>query len=224
MSDSNPRIQYGNFTVTTDYSYCHFRDPNSIIEYLDHLRYDLQGGSFNKEVRENLGKRMVQYAQAFLEQGHHNRHGVLSNSITYDTGGRSIMVEAKAPYSGHIEYGFRSRGNKRFVGPFPYLRPALQIVSAESRDLFSEYMESAILNPSSKYYYRGLGGVSMGRSMSGSNFQNLGNILLGNVGGRMSGEQFERFSGYMPNLSNSVNESISYNSQISGFYSSNLLK
>lgn len=176
--------KFGNFTITTDYAYGEFKDIKSHIDYLDHLRYDLQGGNFDKNVRQALAKRMVFYAKKFLEDSGHVKTGKLLRSIKEDsTQGRSIMVEATAPYSGHIEYGFR-RGGK-VVGPFPYLRPALQTVAAESRGELELYLKARCLSQSPNYYFKskGLDLLSMSVSPNSSSFRNLGNILLGNYQG-----------------------------------------
>lgn len=173
--------QFGNFTITTDYAYGSFRDLESHIKYLDNLRYDLKGGNFNQEIRKTLAKRMENYAKQFLTEGGHVKTTYLRNSIIgYTEGAHSITVEATAPYSGHIEYGFRKGG--RFIGPFPYLRPALQTVSAESRELLPEYLAERVIYPNSSGRYKGLGGLNMDRSLTSEKFGNLGNVLLGSSG------------------------------------------
>lgn len=93
------------------------------------LLYLLQFGSGKRSTFapdfERLGKKIVEMAQHFVDVNKTKESGDMRKSITYDA--REDGVEIKVPvfYAPYIEYGFTHNNSGRFIGPFPFIRPAI---------------------------------------------------------------------------------------------------
>lgn len=166
--------QYGHMRVSTDYHYQPKRGGSNVNVHLDYpavldrdnskkLEYEIRGGRFKKEVLESMADRAKDYAQVFLRSGGHIKTGTLYNSISSSVKGNSIKLTANTKYAGHIEYGFHHRGNNRFIGPFPYIRPAIQAVQAESHGVLEEWMKDLL----AAGYARSFTGDSFGKPSHG---------------------------------------------------------
>lgn len=100
---------------------------------------------------DQIGNNMKELAKSFLIQNGKYKTGNLYNSIDYQIIGHTLNLNAPArdkrghPYAGHIEYGFTGRdGIPR--GPWPFLRPAVRLAAADSRDQLGEALASFLVN------------------------------------------------------------------------------
>lgn len=100
---------------------------------------------------DQIGNNMKELAKSFLIQNGKYKTGNLYNSIGYQIIGHTLNLNAPArdkrghPYAGHIEYGFTGRdGIPR--GPWPFLRPAVRLAAADSRDQLGEALASFLAN------------------------------------------------------------------------------
>lgn len=168
-------IREGNITVSMEYAYAGWKGiPKEEFPNLyDNLRYKLEGGNFREMdyVLEDLGGSVIDYAIGFLERtslnfrdqkNYNGEYGSVQQEINSlkdresfkvkppegGSGRKSIIVENIRSYAGHIEYGFLHTRSGEFLGPYPYMRPALKLAAAESTGMLEEFLKEEVL------YYR----------------------------------------------------------------------
>lgn len=93
------------------------------------LLYLLQFGSGKRSVFApnfgKLGENIVKMAQHFIDVNETEESGDMRESITYDPKEDGVQIEVPVFYAPYIEYGFTHNKSGRFIGPFPFIRPAI---------------------------------------------------------------------------------------------------
>lgn len=93
------------------------------------LLYLLQFGSGKRSVFApnfaKLGENIVKMAQHFIDVNETEESGDMRKSIKYDAKEDGVQIEVPVFYAPYIEYGFTHNKTKRFIGPFPFIRPAI---------------------------------------------------------------------------------------------------
>lgn len=100
---------------------------------------------------DQIGQNMRELARSFLVQNGKYKTGNLYKSVNYRIIGHTLNLNAPArdkrghPYAGHIEYGFTGRDGSAH-GPWPFLRPAVRLAAADSRDQLGNALASFLAN------------------------------------------------------------------------------
>lgn len=93
------------------------------------LLYLLQFGSGKRSVFApdfgRLGKKIVEMAQHFVDVNKTRESGDMRKSITSDAKEDGVEIKVPVLYAPYIEYGFTHNNSGRFIGPFPFIRPAI---------------------------------------------------------------------------------------------------
>lgn len=123
------------------------------------------GGSLKGQDLEKIGQEGVKMAKAFLKSnGNHHPGsyrsyggvdingyygtGRLHESVQYQVEDCSVSLSAPAKdpkgrsYAAYVEYGFSAGG--RFLGPWPFLRPALQLMVEASHDGITKALQNMV--------------------------------------------------------------------------------
>jgi hypothetical protein len=132
------------------------------FKYVDGVAKDLkiiQEGIPNYDYRvplEQLGEEGKKIAQGFILQNGTVRTKRLYNAMKYRVTSNSLELYNDAknsrmqPYAGHIEYGFTGRDGV-FRGPWPFMRPAFQMIESMSKGVFEAEMMKMFSSRSGTY-------------------------------------------------------------------------
>lgn len=140
-------------TISTDHTYVPYASINYITgeleAYTQDLEFRLQAlqdlSNYVTDFKE-IAKKLEQTAKEFVYDNGTVKTGNLVNSIRAEISGNTINLGVPGvPYAGHIEWGFTGRDGMPH-GPWPYIRPAMQLVSANSTNRLGQRMESLIAN------------------------------------------------------------------------------
>lgn len=157
--DEIDRLQYdlrgGNF-AGADHVLEKF--SNSVIDYA--IRYLTIGGHTHKV--SDMFWRLHRYPELYpgrYEPPYLEDRESFKIIPGEDGGRKSVSITNIKPYAGHIEYGFTHNliSSHPFIGPFPFMRPALKNASAESTGDFEEYLKESVLlrrNTTTKERYK----------------------------------------------------------------------
>lgn len=93
------------------------------------LLYLLQFGSGKKSVFapnfEKLGEKIVEMARHFIDVNKTKKSGDMRKSVTSIPKEDSVQIKVPVFYAPYIEYGFTHNKTHQFIGPFPFIRPAI---------------------------------------------------------------------------------------------------
>lgn len=154
---------YYNYTPTAE------RFLNPWNDYVNDLEFRLQGASDLSTLKTDfnlIAEKLEETAKGFVRSNGTIKTGKLLNSIKAEIHGNSISLGVPGvPYAGHIEWGFTSRDGMPH-GPWPYLRPAMHLVAADSTGTLGEALASSILGESGtvkfgRHQMQGVTGANM---------------------------------------------------------------
>lgn len=72
-----------------------------------------------------LGENIVKMAKHFVDVNKTRESDRMRDSITYDVKENGVQIEVPVHYAPYIEYGFTHNHSHAFIGPFPFIRPAI---------------------------------------------------------------------------------------------------
>lgn len=145
-------------------------------------------GSIDRNLLNEIGQEGVAMARSYLRSNNTIDTGRLSKSVEYRVKKGQLKLTANAidkrgrPYGGYIEYGYTDRGG-HFRGPWPFLRPALQMMVLATR---------GNLGNSAAAMLQGLGGTGLLSASSGR--IGLGSKNIGRIYGNRSNASRDRYS------------------------------
>ena len=140
-----------NLTISSDYNYTPADVTNEFQSYVNDLNFRLEGASDLSSLKTDfnmIAQRLEETAKDFVRSNGTVKTGKLLNSIRAQVQGNSISLGVPGVhYAGHIEWGFTGRDGMPH-GPWPYLRPAMHLVAADSTGQLGEALCSQILGES----------------------------------------------------------------------------
>lgn len=114
--------------MPASYAQVYIESPDAERE-MGRLLYLLQFGSGKKSAFApdfgRLGENIVKMARYFIDVNKTERSGKMRRSITYDVKEDGVQIEVPVHYAPYIEYGFTHNHSREFIGPFPFIRPAI---------------------------------------------------------------------------------------------------
>lgn len=140
-------------TIESGYNYTPVAERflNPWNDYVNDLEFRLQGASDLSSLKTDfnmIAKRLEETAKDFVRSNGTVKTGKLLNSIRAEIQGNSISLGVPGVhYAGHIEWGFTGRDGMPH-GPWPYLRPAIHLVAADSTGQLAEALCAQILGQS----------------------------------------------------------------------------
>lgn len=111
----------------------------------------LQEDVKSKERLEAIAKNTVAYAQQLIKEYPAWLSGDLYRSVKYQVYGQEIRVYADAtnqngvPYGTFVEYGYHPFGGKKYIRPRPFIRPALEFATMNTRMNLEDTTEQVLL-------------------------------------------------------------------------------
>jgi hypothetical protein len=91
------------------------------------------------EALDQGGSQMKDAAQGMVRV----RTGYLRSTITYEVDGLTLTLTALASYAKYVEFGHHQHGTGRFVGPFPFIRPAFYQIYPQLQDAIAAAVANA---------------------------------------------------------------------------------
>lgn len=158
-----------NLTISSDYTYDPASALNEFQAYVNDLNFRLEGASDLSKLKTDfnaIAKQLEETAKDFVRSNGTIKTGRLLGAIKAEPKGNSITLGVPGvKYAGHIEWGFTGRDGMPH-GPWPYLRPAMHLVAAESTGTLGDALVANILGES--------GTATFGRhNLSGVSYYNI---------------------------------------------------
>lgn len=120
---------------------------NGIAAYVEDLMYRLEAAqdlNTYKTDFEIIRQQLEETAKSFIESNGTIKTGKMYNSTKATINGNTISLGVPGvPYAGHIEWGFTAKDGMPH-GPWPFIRPAMHLVSANSTNQLGEAVMQAI--------------------------------------------------------------------------------
>lgn len=123
-------------------------DPENGIEaYFEDLMYRLEAArdlSTYKTDFEIIRRQLEETAKSFIESNGTIKTGNMYNHTEATINGNTITLGVPGvPYAGHIEWGFTAKDGMPH-GPWPFIRPAMHLVSSNSTNQLGQAFIQAI--------------------------------------------------------------------------------
>lgn len=136
-----------NMTITTGDTYIPGDEDLGLETYVNDLMFRLEAAqnldSYKTDF-EAIREELEYTAKSFVEENGTVKTGKLLNSIRAEITGNTIKLGVPGVhYAGHIEWGFTSRDGMPH-GPWPFIRPAMHLVSGLSTNRLGETMSQII--------------------------------------------------------------------------------
>lgn len=146
------------FDLTVDYTY----GPERVRDFINlQLEKRVKENLIEESELDSIGLAMEIMACEFIDYNDTIDTLRLRHGVTYKVKKNQIRLfvpssvkdERGRYYAGHIEFGFSNWKNNMFVGPFPYLRPAMRYGADLSREDISDNLAKIITGE--RYWWRG---------------------------------------------------------------------
>ena len=111
----------------------------------------LQDDVKSRERLEAIAKNTVEYAKQLIQEYPAWLSGDLYRSVKSQVYGQEIRVYADAtnqngvPYGTFVEYGYHPFGGKKYIRPRPFIRPALEFATMNTRMNLEDTVEQVLL-------------------------------------------------------------------------------
>lgn len=166
------------FDLTMAYEYAG-KEVRNFLEL--ELEKRVKKKAFDQAKLEQAAKIMEAAARRFVISNGTVDTRTLIKGITHETGKNKIKLYVPSSvtdkhgryYAGHIEFGFRHWKNNMFVGPFPYLRPAMRYGADVTREDVSNNVAALITGQRNWWTGSSLRGHYMAGQMLGTKAGNL---------------------------------------------------
>lgn len=136
-----------NITITTGDTYIPGDEDLGIETYVNDLMFRLEAAQNLDNYKtdfEAIREKLEETARSFVQENGTIKTGKLLRSIEATIHGNTISLGVPGVhYAGHIEWGFTSRDGMPH-GPWPFIRPAMHMVSASSVNRLGERMREII--------------------------------------------------------------------------------
>lgn len=138
-------------TISTGDTYRPYAINNGLNAWMDDLEFRLTAAQdLNNYVTdfEAIREELEYTAKSFVEENGTIKTGKLLNSIRAEITGNTIKLGVPGVhYAGHIEWGFTAKDGMPH-GPWPFIRPAMHLVSGLSTNRLGDTMTQIIANGS----------------------------------------------------------------------------